>query len=591
LLGAGLLVASATTNLVIVAAGLVPAALGAGLLTALGFPYFSRFVPAGEAGGYSGAYFAARGVASAAALPLAGLTVQVTGTYRSVFFLGATALAAGLPLLLAEWRLRERARVSRRGSLPSSVAAVMPVFASDRAPEVALATLRHVDELVLVEDGAPPEIAESLAPLAGDERVHLLSLPHNGGKGTAVAAGVNALLERGTSPEAIVVLDSDGQHDPERIPAFLDTARDADVVIGSRSDRSGMPLARRFGNRLASFALLASSRAWVPDTQNGMRLFRTEALRSVPFAEGGYEAESRHLRALLAEGVSVGAVEIPTIYDGEPSHFRPVGDSIAVARALVTSPRSTEEARAEAGWRAVGDAVREWSPRALAMLGGAIAIGAALPALQPVDEAAFLAINHLGDGPEWVYQALDPHTRNYILLFALAVIGTAAVTRRLRFAIGAGVAVVLAGYLAGVALEFVKVFVDRPRPEEVLGADAWTSHARDWSHIASYPSGHLIVTTALATVAAVAAPKLRSPLLVYVAAVGLTRITFGAHFPLDVVVGTALGYELGLLSVAMVAAAGWLPAGVLESRQPGLSLPFHRRRVSTIHSQQAKEIV
>jgi membrane-associated phospholipid phosphatase len=235
--------------------------------------------------------------------------------------------------------------------------------------------------------------------------------------------------------------------------------------------------------------------------------------------------------------------------------------------------------------------VRQWSPRTLAVLGGTVAIGAALPALQPLDEAAFLAINHLGDGPEWVYQALDPHTRNYVLLFTLAVLGTAIVTRRPRYALGAGVAVVLAGYLAGVALEFVKVFVDRPRPEEVLAGEAWISHDRAWSHIASYPSGHLIVTTALATVAALTVPKLRSPLVVYVAAVGLTRVLFGAHFPLDVVVGAALGYELALLSVAMVAAAGWLPADVLEGRQPSLSLHLHRRRVSTIHSQQAKEIV
>ena len=80
---------------------------------------------------------------------------------------------------------------------------------------------------------------------------------------------------RRSPPDAIVVLDSDGQHDPERIPAFLDAARHADVVIGDRRDRRTMPLVRRAGNRAASLALLATARTWVPDTQNGMRLFRT----------------------------------------------------------------------------------------------------------------------------------------------------------------------------------------------------------------------------------------------------------------------------------------------------------------------------
>jgi membrane-associated phospholipid phosphatase/MFS family permease len=555
LLGGGLLLTSLTTNVAVVAIGLAPAALGAGLLTSLGFPYFARFVPAGEAGGYSGVFFASRAVASAIALPLAGLTVELTGTYRSVFLLGAAALLAVAPLVAAE-RQRAGAAISLRPR-PAPVAAVVPVFASARAAEVARATLRRVDELVLVDDGAPPEIARSLAPVAADDRVHLLSLGGKGGKGTAVAAGVNLLLERERQPEAIVVLDSDGQHDPERIPAFVEAARSADVVVGWRRERRPMPLHRRAGNRLASLALLAASRAWIPDTQNGMRLFRTGALRDVPLPDGGYEAESRHLRALLAERGRVASVEIPTIYDGEPSHFRPLVDTLAVARALIAHPKTADEPPAARGPSLA--VLREWSPRLAAMLAATIAIGAVLPALQPLDNAAFLAINQLGDGPEWLYQVLDPHARNYLLLFLVAVIGSAAVLRRPRYVIGAGLAVVLAGYLAGAALEVVKLFIDRARPEEVVGAQVLLSEDREWAHIASFPSGHMIVTAALATVAAATAPQLRRPLLGYVVAVAFTRVLFGAHFPLDVLVGTALGYEIGLFAVALIANARMLP--------------------------------
>jgi membrane-associated phospholipid phosphatase/MFS family permease len=552
LLGGGLLIAGMTVQLGVVAAGLAPAALGAGMLTALGFPYFARFVPEGEAGAYSGVFFAARGVAAAVALPLTGFAVELTGTYRSVFLLGAAALVAVVPLYVAE---RRRTAVAPLRARPASVAAVVPVFASARAAEVARATLRHVDRLVLVDDGAPPEIARSIASLAGDPQVELLTLGTNGGKGTAVAAGIERALDSERRPEAIVVLDSDGQHDPDRIPAFVDAARRSDVVIGWRRDRRSMPLHRRVGNRLASLSLLAGSRKWVPDTQNGMRLFRTESLTAVPLLPGGYDAESRHLRAALAAGQRVGSVEIPTIYDGEPSHFRPLADTLAVGRALLASPRPPEQSVGE-GRLAV---LREWSPRLGVALAAAIAIAAVLPALQPLDNSLFLAVNRLGDGPEWLYQALDPHTRNYILLFALAVIGTALTYRRARYALGAAVAVLLAGYLAGAALEVVKLFVERARPEEVLGSQVLLSEAREWAHIASFPSGHLIVTTALATVAAAALPRLRWPLAGYVLAVGFTRILFGAHFPLDVVVGIALGYEIGLFASALVANARLLP--------------------------------
>jgi membrane-associated phospholipid phosphatase len=125
--------------------------------------------------------------------------------------------------------------------------------------------------------------------------------------------------------------------------------------------------------------------------------------------------------------------------------------------------------------------------------------------------------------------------------------------------VGAAIAVVLAGYLAGAALEVVKLFIERARPEEVLGAQVQLSHGRSWAHIAAFPSGHLIVTTAMATAAAAAVRALRWPLLVYVAAVAFTRVLFGAHFPLDVLVGAALGYELGLFTANLLANARLLP--------------------------------
>ncbi len=560
LLGVGLLAAAPAGSLAAAAPGFATAAVGAGLVTALGFPYFARFVPDGEAGRYSGLFFAGRAVAAAAALPLAGVAVELSGSYTAVLWLGAASLVALVPLATAE---RGRSGAAQRvalGARPASVAAVMPVFASDRAVDVARAALRHVDELVFVDDGAPPEVAASLDALRADDRVRILRLAENSGKGSAVAAGAELLLAESRPPDAIVVLDSDGQHDPERIPAFVEAARQADVVIGDRRDRRAMPAIRRVGNRVASLALLASARRWIPDTQNGMRLYSRPMLRAVPLPHGGYDAESRHLRSLLAAGHSVASVEIPTIYDGEPSHFRPVRDTLRVGRALAGR---SEAARSGSAADALA-VLRAWMPRVGAVVLAAIALGLAMPLFQALDNAVFLALNGLGDGPEWLYQAVDPHARNYVLLTALTVIAATIVLRRPRHVIGATLAVVLAAYVAGAAIELVKLFVERPRPEEVLGGQVLLAEGRSWAHLASYPSGHLIVTTAMASAAAVAVPALRKPLLAYTVLIGLTRVLFGAHFPLDVLVGAVLGYEIGLFAARLVASARLLPVPVPE---------------------------
>src|ERR671910_814289 len=120
--------------------------------------------------------------------------------------------------------------------------------------------------------------------------------------------------------------------------------------------------------------------------------------------------------------------------------------------------------------------------------------------------------------------------------------------------------VLLAAYVAGAALEVIKLFIERARPEEVLGAQIQLSHDRSWAPLASFPSGHLIVTSAMAAAAASAVPALRRPLLAYAAMVALTRVTFGAHFPLDVMVGAVVGYELGVFAARLMASGRMLPA-------------------------------
>jgi membrane-associated phospholipid phosphatase/predicted MFS family arabinose efflux permease len=159
------------------------------------------------------------------------------------------------------------------------------------------------------------------------------------------------------------------------------------------------------------------------------------------------------------------------------------------------------------------------------------------------DEWLYGTINGFGPGPELLWTTLDPHTRNYGILIVLAL-GAAAVTNLRRipetFARVFGSAL-----LAWILLEVVYSVYDRPRPEEVV-SDA-TLNGHSWAHLNSFPSGHMAITAALAVAVALAFPRLRYGLWAYVAAVALTRVFFGAHFPLDVLAGTALGIASAVL--------------------------------------------
>jgi membrane-associated phospholipid phosphatase len=224
-----------------------------------------------------------------------------------------------------------RAALSR-----DAVAALMPTYGDVPSAGLVDETLRHAGRLLIVDDGSPEKAARDLDRLSHETGAELLRLPANAGKGEAVRAGIAQLLAEHPAPEAVVVIDADGQHPPEAIPSLMAAASKADLVIGDRfDDLDAMPAHRRAMNRLASAILSLTTATPVRDSQSGMRVLRGRALHELAYPGGGYEAETRHLKRVLLAGVPVGWVPIAAIYGSERSSFRPLADSFRIARAML----------------------------------------------------------------------------------------------------------------------------------------------------------------------------------------------------------------------------------------------------------------
>ena len=165
----------------------------------------------------------------------------------------------------------------------------------------------------------------------------------------------------------------------------------------------------------------------------------------------------------------------------------------------------------------------------------------ATTAIGELDETVFLAVNALGPGPEPLFELLEEPARNYLLLLAVPVV--AALLAGARRIPGVLALELAAGTLALGLLQGIYALYDRPRPSEVFEpTEIVLAYGRDWSRIEGFPSGHMAVITALAATAWFLFPRLRYPLLAYVALNAFTRVLFGAHFPLDVIGGIVLGY-------------------------------------------------
>ncbi len=107
-------------------------------------------------------------------------------------------------------------------------------------------------DIIVVDDGSRDNTAE----LARKSRVIVLSHPKNLGKGLALRTGFEYLKNNGY--DAVVVMDSDGQHLPGEINNFIRHAQnsDAGIIIGNRMHKpEGMPLARWLTNKFTSFCI------------------------------------------------------------------------------------------------------------------------------------------------------------------------------------------------------------------------------------------------------------------------------------------------------------------------------------------------
>jgi dolichol-phosphate mannosyltransferase len=177
-------------------------------------------------------------------------------------------------------------------------------------------------EVLVVDDDSPDGTAAHLAEVFRAEpavRVHV----RRGERGLASAIHRGIVEARG---ETIVIMDSDGNHDPALIPLMARCAEEFDVVVGSRYVLGGGMLTSAF-RYWASYAFNILIRVVlglrIHDNLSGYLAFRRPLLErldagTVFYGYGDYAI--RLLHQVVRGGGRV--LEIPTVY-----RFRKGGES------------------------------------------------------------------------------------------------------------------------------------------------------------------------------------------------------------------------------------------------------------------------
>jgi glycosyltransferase involved in cell wall biosynthesis len=132
----------------------------------------------------------------------------------------------------------------------------------------------------VVVDGSTDGTDAGLKSLAGeDPGLRVLVRQRNGGKGTAVLDGLEEALRQGFTHA--LVMDSDGQHPADRIPAFMaaSAARPEAMVLGDPIFDASAPSIRVKGRRISNWwANCETLWAGIHDSLCGFRVYPIAAL-------------------------------------------------------------------------------------------------------------------------------------------------------------------------------------------------------------------------------------------------------------------------------------------------------------------------
>jgi len=207
--------------------------------------------------------------------------------------------------------------------------------------------VRHIRrqgrEVVVIDDGS----TDNTAQISRDCGAVVLRNKKNQGKGYSLIRGLRYALEKNF--DAVITMDGDGQHCPEDIFYFIQSAQSskAGMIIGNRMHNPRrMPIIRVLTNKFMSWLISKISKQKIPDTQCGFRLIKKELLQKLKFTTWRFETESEILLQASYLRYKIESIPIKSIYQKEKSRINPFLDTIRFFNFIwrqISNPHCTRE--------------------------------------------------------------------------------------------------------------------------------------------------------------------------------------------------------------------------------------------------------
>jgi UDP-N-acetylglucosamine---dolichyl-phosphate N-acetylglucosaminyltransferase len=163
--------------------------------------------------------------------------------------------------------------------------------------------------IVVVDDGSK-DATSAMAKKAGAVALrHIINL----GKGAAMKTGADYAFKKGA--KAIILVDGDGQHEPEELPKFLKAlGKGNDIVFSYRRRTGKAPLVRKLGGQFINMLFKIFYGITLQDSICGYRAMTRHAYETVRWTSTNYSVESEIIARAGKAKLRYTEVPIATIY-------------------------------------------------------------------------------------------------------------------------------------------------------------------------------------------------------------------------------------------------------------------------------------
>ena len=191
---------------------------------------------------------------------------------------------------------------------------------------------QRIHSYVVVNDGSTDNTEEALTRLS-EQYSNLTILRHeiNKGYGASEKTLLNYTVKAGA--DVAILLHSDGQYSPEKIPDLLKPLDEdqADLVQGSRmlgkgALHGGMPLYKFVANKCLTAIENWAFGMKMAEYHSGYMVYSRKALSEIPFNKlsNSFQFDLEMIVMARIKGLRIMEVDIPTIYADEISYLNPV---------------------------------------------------------------------------------------------------------------------------------------------------------------------------------------------------------------------------------------------------------------------------